>query len=787
MSDSTESTTAARKSVTRPGVRSSVAKRQFGASVASVAIENAANESKTVQILSLESGFYDQSQNWVGGSAFRLAARADGTTIADFADPHHNFILVESWGWDYRIFTHGHSTNFIPIGASVPAKGQNGISGEINNAPLDWLGALQTEYYSEGGTNTDAFFQRQLAGEIRVTETAGNRYKFEDGDEFYFPEVGTELHTFGNWDELNLTPYADNPDRFLDSDVTKKGVVEITLLNEPIFSTSSLEHFGPLKVWIDPPGGGGIRATATIEPKDPTATWSGVGPIKIDNPGSGYTSPPRVHISGSNGWRLPPGFPVIESRIGFLGGFDGGKWPTIFDKSKVTSTPSSFDTATVTVTPPASDTSSELKLAFKFFHQRHRGRPLFEDVAFYGTPLYRGEPTSLDGILPPELWMDYHPSFMFSERNFGHSYTHAKGLNVNFNMRTRDYHFGPQFSVEYSMKEPEEKAAPKWTKTPDPAWEIDLDSARAEIYNGSSIREYREDLLGNRTSYQFGDTYSYQWGYQRSVWLAGPDLYDGGGDDFSEAVGREEMSTTQTFPGGLKQHVAYITKNEAVETVGGTKSSTTNIETSIDSVTYQGAEFGATTFGTLTSTNVAPITMIAKGPPVGKIPNVTNLYPTISVDLRLGVANFDIRLRPNVVKLKLQPLGLFFGALKGAFNFVVTRVGAPGWAVKNELACEIDSTKMIAHINETEGSISVLQDELDALVVGNGIKAGVTDIHNDVNSKLKAELTKIENKIAELDTAISNAEAHTACVDSAATAVNSSLTHISAHALAISA
>ena len=62
MSDSTESTTAAQKAVTRPGVRSAVAKRQFGASVASVAIANAANESKTVQILSLESGFYDQSQ-----------------------------------------------------------------------------------------------------------------------------------------------------------------------------------------------------------------------------------------------------------------------------------------------------------------------------------------------------------------------------------------------------------------------------------------------------------------------------------------------------------------------------------------------------------------------------------------------------------------------------------------------------------------------------------------------------------------------------------------------------
>ena len=313
----------------------------------------------------------------------------------------------------------------------------------------------------------------------------------------------------------------------------------------------------------------------------------------------------------------------------------------------------------------------------------------------------------------------------------------------------------------------------------------DRDSARAELYNGSSIREYREDLLGNRTSYQFGDTYSYQWGYQRSVWLAGPDLYDGGGDDFAEAVGREEMSTTQTFPGGLKQHVAYITKNEQVETVGGTKSSTTNIETSIDSVTYQGAEFGATTFGTLTSTNVAPITMIAKGPPVGKL-MVTNLYPTISVDLRLGISNFDIKLRPNVVKLTLKPIGLFLGLLKGAFNFVVTRVGAPGWALSNELKVGINSTKMEATFNEMKGSISVLEDELDTLVVGNGIKAGVSDINNDVNTKLKAELTKIENKIAELDTAISNAEANTACVESAATAINSSLTHISAHALAAS-
>ncbi|MBD84677.1 MAG: hypothetical protein CL400_05940 [Acidiferrobacteraceae bacterium] len=751
--------------------------------MASVAIANAANESKTVQILSLESGFYDQSQNWVGGSAFRLAARADGTTIADFADPHHNFILVESWGWDYRIFTHGHSTNFIPIGASVPAKGKNGISGEINNAPLDWLGALQTEYYSEGGTNTDAFFQQQLGGEIRVTETAGNRYKFEDGNEFYFPQVGTELNTFGNWDELNLTPYADNPDKFLDSNVTSKGVVEITLLNEPFFSTSSYEHFGPLKVWIDPPGGGGIQATATIEPKDPTATWSGVGPIKIDNPGSGYTSPPKVQISGSSGWRIPPGIPVIESRIGTPGGFDGGKWPTIFDKHKTTKTGSSFDTDTFTLMPPATDTSSELKLAFKYKDSRERPSTSWETM---GSPEYRGDPTSLDGTLPPELWKDYHSSFMFSERNFGHAYTHAKGLNVNFNMRTRDYHFGPQFSVEYSMAEPKEEAAPKWTESPDPAWDIDLDSARAELYNGSSIREYREDLLGNRTSYQFGDTYSYQWGYQRSVWLAGPDLYDGGGDDFAEAVGREEMSTTQTFPGGLKQHVAYITKNEHVETVGGTKSSTTNIETSMDSVTYQGAEFGATTFGTLTSTNVAPITMITKGPPVGKLPMVTNLYPTISVDLRLGISNFDIRLRPNVVKLIVKPIGLFLGLLKGAFNFVVTRVGAPGWALSNKLAVEVNSTKMEATFNEMKGSISVLEDDLDTLVVGNGIKAGVSDINNDVNTKLKAELTKIENKIAELDTAISNAEANTACVESAATAINSSLTHISAHALAAS-
>ena len=780
MSDSNKPSTVAAKSIERLGVNSAVLKRQFGVSASEVEIANASEVAKTVQILSLESGFYDQSQKWVGGSAFRLASRADGTVLTDFADPQHNFIKAESWGLDYRIFTHGHSTNFIPIGVSVPAKDQNGASGEINNPPLDWLGALQAENYREGTTNTDAFFQKQLAGEIRVSEVAGDRYKAEDGDEYYFPEKGTEIFTFGNWDELNVSPYVDNPETFLDHHVGNRSVRSIEMTSDTQYMVTTEESWF-VRVVIDPPGAGGTQATAKVSYKNPSARFSPIL-ITIDDPGSGYKTPPRVKLLGG-AYLANSGKP--EARAS-LGDFDGGKWPTIFDKHKNETSKTSTGGFNFTKDDQNSEAvDRELKLAFR--NKKSREWPGRRWETYPGTDdAYRGDPTSLNGFLPDELARDYFTSMMFSERNFGHSYVHAKGLNVNFKMRERDYNFGPQFTVDYSFAEPKEVAAPKWTETPSPAWDIDLDAARAELFSAPCVRADREEQVGNHTSYQFGDTYSYHWGYERNVWVARPDRFDGGDDDYAEAVGREAMATTQTFPGGLKQSVAYLTKNEEIKTEGGARTSNTFVGNSLSSVTYQGAEFGATIFGTKTSTNVAPLTMITKGPPVGKIPNVTNIYPTIKVDLRLGLSNFDIRLRTNVVKLKLQPLGLFFGFLKGCFNFVVTRVGAPGWATKNELKVEVDSTVMEARFNEMGGSISVLWDDLDAIVVGNGIKAGVSDINNDVNMKLKAELTKIENKIAEIDSALSNAEVHTAAIESAATHVNSSLTHISAHALAAS-
>jgi len=795
VTDDTDPTTLTAETVLRGGGGNSYL-RKVGVTASEQNITSVDDGSKKVQILSLENGFYDSQNRWVGGSAIRLAGVSSGATFTDFSDPQRNFVQSESFGIDYRIFTHGHSTGYLPVTSERPADSTTGLSGGVNNAPLDWLGALQRLNYSplaySPSIDTDAFFLKQLSGELRFQQIAGDRYKYEDGNEFYFPGADRELWTFGNWDELNLTAYADNAERFLDSEQSKKGVIGITVHLGGLYQTAPTVQL----LWVParvPVGGVTATATAILSPEVAEIIETDAGAvahytidhIRIDNPGSGYTSPPLVRLSGGSPKSLGHSLVLRSGKryskyvsgggnataeIGTSSGFDGGKWPAISDEwITATDLPSSG------VVPGASELSTETKLAFKTAKTREAA----------ATVVSGAKTTSLKGFLPRELWVDYHPNFMFSERNFGHSFMHAKGLNVNFKMQTRDYHFGPQFSVEYSTKEPEIAPAPDWTETKN--WPIDIDSARAELYQGPSVREEREDRVGNATSYQFGDSYSYLWGYQRSVFVSGPDKYDGGNDDYAKDCGREELSASQTFPGGLKQAVTYKVKNEDYVTEGKTKNSDTNITYSLSSIVYQGAQFGATIFGTQTTTELAPVSNNTIGPPVGiPLAGNFNFYPTVNVDLRIGISKFDIKIRTAVVKVKIDPLSLFFGLIKGAFNAVVTRVGAPGWASEVNLNSGIDTTKMESYFNENKYQLATLSDSVKVLVVGNGTKAGVSEIENDVNTKLKAALTEIDNKIAELDTTISEMEAHTAAIDNAATHVNSSLTHISAHALAVS-